>query len=181
MSRSQSSLTHKLTVSALCLALCLLLPFLTGQIQQIGNALCPMHIPVFLCGFLCGAPWGAAVGLIAPPLRFLLFHMPPIFPIGVAMSFELAVYGLVAGLLYARLPKRVLSLYVSLLGAMLAGRAVWGIVRFALAAAVGEPFTFAMFLSGAFLTAIPGIVCHLLLIPPVVIALRGHAQPRGSA
>ena len=32
----------------------LALPFLTGQIPQIGAMLSPMHIPVLLCGFLCG-------------------------------------------------------------------------------------------------------------------------------
>ena len=59
------SLARQLTVSALCLTLCLVLPFLTGQIKQIGNALCPMHLPVFLCAYLCGAPWAAAVGFVA--------------------------------------------------------------------------------------------------------------------
>ena len=76
--------------AALCLALCMALPFLTGQIPQIGSALSPMHIPVLLCGFICGWPYGLIVGLIAPILRFLLFGMPPIFPTGIAMSFELA-------------------------------------------------------------------------------------------
>ena len=52
----------KLTYSAICLALCLVLPFLTGQIPQIGSALCPMHLPVLLAGFLCGPWWAAAVG-----------------------------------------------------------------------------------------------------------------------
>ena len=67
---------RSLIYAALCLALCLYLPFLTGQIPQIGKALSPMHIPVLLCGFLCGWPYALAVGFIAPFLRFLLFHMP---------------------------------------------------------------------------------------------------------
>lgn len=33
----------KLTYSALYLAIALVLPFLTGQIPQIGSMLCPMH------------------------------------------------------------------------------------------------------------------------------------------
>ena len=90
---------QRLTVSALCLALCLVLPFLTGQIPQIGGMLSPMHIPVYLCGFLCGPWWAGAVGLIAPLLRNLLFHMPPILT-AVAMTFELAAYGIAAGLFW---------------------------------------------------------------------------------
>ena len=37
-----------LVMSAICLALCLVLPFLTGQIPEISSKLCPMHIPVLL-------------------------------------------------------------------------------------------------------------------------------------
>ena len=83
----------KLVVAALCLALCLVLPFITGQIREIGNMLCPMHLPVLLCGFLCGWPYGLAIGFIAPLLRSVLFGMPPLFPTALAMAFELAGYG----------------------------------------------------------------------------------------
>ena len=94
----------RLVYSALLLALALVLPFLTGQIPQIGSALSPMHIPVLLCGFVCGAPWGMAVGLIAPIMRSLLFQMPPMWPTAFAMAFELAAYGFATGLLYKLLP-----------------------------------------------------------------------------
>ena len=90
---------QKLVLAALCLALCMVLPFLTGQIPEIGSALSPMHIPVLLAGFLCGPWWALAVGAVAPVLRFALFGMPPIFPTGLAMCFELATYGLISGLL----------------------------------------------------------------------------------
>ena len=119
-----------LVLSALFLALALVLPFLTGQIPEIGSMLCPMHIPVLLCGFFCGWPWGLAVGFIAPLLRSLLFGMPPMFPVAVSMAFELATYGSISGLLYRKLPQNKLSVYISLLTAMIAGRLVWGLVRF---------------------------------------------------
>ena len=148
-------LTKNIVLSGLFLALCLLLPFLTGQIPTIGSALSPMHIPVLLCGFVCGWPYGLIVGLIAPPLRFALFGMPPLFPTGVAMMFELATYGLVSGLLYKVFPKKI-----------------WGIVTYILTGLSGGEFTFAMFLSGAFVTALPGIICHLILVPLVVCSLQ---------
>ena len=163
---------RRMVSAAVCLALCMVLPFLTGQIPQVGSALCPMHIPVLLAGFLCGPWWAMAVGAVAPLLRFALFGMPPIFPTGAAMCFELAAYGLVSGLLYARLPKKTANIYVSVLAAMLAGRVVWGIVRVALSGVAGEPFTWAAFMAGAFVNAVPGIIVHILLIPVIVMALR---------
>ena len=111
------------------------------------------------------------VGLIAPFLRFALFGMPPLFPMGVAMAFELATYGLVSGLLYRALPKRKTSIYVSLIAAMLVGRVVWGVVRLALAGLSNTTFGWAAFMAGAFTQAVPGIICHLILIPIIVIAL----------
>lgn len=97
---------RKLTYAALFLALALVLPFLTGQIPQIGSALSPMHIPVLLCGFLVGWPWGLAVGFIAPLLRSVIFGMPVMVPGAVAMAFELAVYGLVSVFFTVCCPKR---------------------------------------------------------------------------
>ena len=160
----------KLTVSALMLALCMVLPFLTGQIPQIGSMLLPMHLPVLLCGFLCGWPYGLAVGFIAPLLRFAMFGMPPIFPTGMAMAFELAAYGAFTGVFYQLRPKKTGMLFVSLILAMAAGRVVWGIAECFLLGLGG--FTWAAFVSGAFLNAIPGIILQIVLIPAILIALR---------
>ena len=163
--------TKRLVLSGMFLALCMVLPFLTGQIPKIGSALSPMHIPVLICGFACGGVDGAAVGFIAPFLRNLMFGMPPILT-AVAMAVEMAVYGLVAGLLYKKLQKTVLNLYLSLAAAMLLGRIAWGITRFVIAGLAGTEFSFAMFLSGAFVQAVPGIICHIVLVPLVVLALK---------
>ncbi len=161
-----------LTVSAICLALCMVLPFLTGQIPQIGSMLSPMHIPVLLCGFVCGPAWAAVVGAFAPILRFALFGMPPLFPTGAAMCFELLTYGVVSGALYRMLPGKKSSIYASLIAAMLAGRVVWGAVSAVLMGASGGEFTFAAFMAGAFINAVPGIVLHIVLIPVIVLALE---------
>ena len=159
-------------LAAMFLALALVLPFLTGQIPQIGNALCPMHIPVLLCGFFCGPWYALAVGFISPLLRFLLFSMPPIMPKGISMSFELAAYGLFAGLLYKLLPKKNPYIYVSLIGAMLLGRVVWGIVRTVLYGLGKSEFGMALLVSEAFTNAIPGIILQIVLIPILVMALN---------
>lgn len=162
---------QRLTYSALYLAIALVLPFLTGQIPQIGSMLCPMHIPALLCGFVCGWGWGLAVGFIAPLLRSVLFGMPDMFPTAVSMAFELAVYGAAAGALYRALPRKTVSVYLSLIIAMIAGRLVWGVMRYLLAGLAHSAFTPALFLAGAVTTAIPGIILHIILIPALVIAM----------
>ena len=172
MNVTQKSSLKKVITAGVCLALCLLLPFLTGQIPQIGSALSPMHIPVLICGLACGWPYGLIVGLIAPLLRSLLFGMPPLFPTATAMAFELAAYGAISGLLYKILPKKIPFLYTSLIGAMLLGRIVWGLAMLVLLGITGQTFTFAAFIAGAFTNAIPGIICHILIIPPIVLGLK---------
>lgn len=168
----------KLVLSGLFLALALVLPFFTGQIPQIGGMLCPMHLPVILCGFVCGGGWGAAVGFVAPLLRYLLFQMPPIYPAGLSMAFEMAVYGFVCGWLYLRLSGHKWRIYPALISAMVLGRVVWGIVRLILAGLSAQSFTMAAFISGALLTAIPGILLQLVLVPLLVTALeRAKVMP----
>lgn len=164
--------TKKIAIAAVSLALCLLLPFLTGQIPQIGQALAPMHIPVLLCSFMIGGPWAAAVGFIAPLLRSLLFASPPMMPMAVSMAFEMAAYGLIAGIVYRALPRKFWSIIVSLITAMILGRVVWGIARYVIGLLVGPLFSFEMFIAGAFVTALPGIILHLVLIPPIVLAMQ---------
>lgn len=164
--------TLKLVYAALCLALAMVLPFLTGQIPQIGKMLNPMHIPVLLCGFLCGWPYGLAVGFIAPLMRSMIFTMPAMYPDAVGMAFELAAYGLLAGLLYQKLPKKIPYIYVSQLGAMIGGRIVWGIARFIMAGLAASTFPMEAFIAGAFTNALPGIVLHIALVPLIVMALR---------
>ena len=163
---------RKITYAALYMAIALVLPFLTGQIPEIGAMLCPMHIPALLCGFVCGWPWGVAVGFLSPLLRGVLFGMPRIFPTGIAMAFEMAGYGAVAGLLYRRLPKKMGYLYAALIAAMVAGRVAWGGVQFLIAGLQHTQFSFAMFVAGAVTAAIPGIVVQLVLIPVLVTAMQ---------
>lgn len=165
---------YRMILAAMFLAIALVLPFLTGQIPQIGAALCPMHIPVLLCGFFCGPIYGLIVGLAAPLLRFVLFGMPPIIPSGIGMSFELAAYGLSAGLLYKYLPKKKINIYIALICAMLIGRVVWGVVRVILFGLTKAEFGWAAFISGAVINAVPGIIVQIIVIPILVMILKKY-------
>lgn len=170
--------TKKLCLAGICLALCLVLPFFTGQIPEIGNMLSPMHIPVLLCGFICGPVYGALVGFIAPFIRYFLFQMPPLIPSvpggpsGLSMAFEMAAYGFVAGICIKLFSFSLKGVYASLIAAMLIGRVVWGIASYLVFLSLGMRFTMQLFIAGAFINAIPAIILHLLIIPPVVMAVR---------
>lgn len=161
----------KMVLAAFFLALSYVMPFLTGQIPEIGSMLCPMHIPVLLCGFLCGWHWGLAVGFTAPLLRSLTLGMPPLFPVAICMAVELAVYGLVSGLMHKYLPRKKTYIYVSLLTAMIVGRLVWGAAMFIVLGIKGGTFTFSAFLAGAVTNAVPGIIVQLVVIPVTVMIL----------
>lgn len=169
--KKQNQLTN-LALAAMFLALAYVMPFLTGQIQQIGNMLCPMHIPVILCGFVCGGPWGLAVGFVAPLLRSLTLGMPPMYPTAFAMAFELAAYGLMSGILYRIFPKKKSYIYCSLIISMIIGRLVWGAVQFACIGLDASKFGLAAFWAGAVTNAIPGIILQIILIPIVVMLLE---------
>lgn len=168
----QKLTTRNMIMAAFFLALGIVLPFFTGQIPAVGSMLLPMHIPVLICGYVCGWPWGLLVGFVLPLLRSATIGMPPMMPTAAAMAFELAAYGAVTGLLYQRMEKTIASLYISLIGAMIAGRILWGVVSMVLYGMMGNAFSFQIFLSGALLKAVPGILVQLVLIPPVIAALQ---------
>ena len=161
----------KMILAALFLALAYVMPFLTGQIQEIGAMLCPMHLPVLLCGFICGPVWGVVVGFIAPIFRSLTLGMPPIFPKALCMAFELAAYGAVAGLMHKLLPKKKPYIYCSLITAMIVGRLIWGAAMFICVGISGGSFTFSAFIAGAVTNAIPGIIVQIVLVPLIVMLL----------
>jgi riboflavin transporter FmnP len=168
--------TKRLVISALMLALALVLPFFTGQIPQIGAMLCPMHFPALLCGYICGWQWGVVMGFAAPLLRSALFGAPVLFPRAICMAVELAVYGLVAGLVYSLLPKKKASVYISLITAMIAGRAAWGLAMFSALGFNAAEFGIKAVIATTVTASIPGIILQLVLIPIIVLALQKRAE-----
>ncbi len=165
----------KMVIAAMMLALCLILPFLTGQIREIGKMLTPMHFPVLLCGYICGPVWGFAVGLVAAPLRSMIFGMPQV-PECFFMAAELAVYGLMSGMLYRIFPKKLPFYTISLLLSMVSGRILYGILHFLVAGIEGERYLFQTFLAASLLGSIPGIVLQLILIPLILMGLTRAGQ-----
>lgn len=165
-----SSKTGFITHIALYLALAVLLPIGFHAFGLLGRVFLPMHIPVLLAGFLAGPFSGIIVGVLAPPISFLLTGMPPSYAV-LLMMLELSVYGLAAGLAYKKLN---LNIYLALLMALVFGRLTFGLGLLILGRFISLPYTAAAFFSasGAIVTGLPGIIVQIVLIPVVVTALK---------
>ena len=138
-----------LALSAMFIAIGLVLPFLTGQIPHIGKMMLPMHIPVFLCGLICGWKYGAIVGFTTPLLRSVAFGVPILYPTAIVMAVELMAYGLVIGFLYGRSRwKCIIALYRCLIIAMISGRMVKAVTEIVLLGVGGDGFTYRHLLQG---------------------------------
>ena len=164
------SYIKRLTISALCIALCVVLPMAFHVIPNAGSVMLPMHIPVLLCGLVCGWQYGLLCGILGPMVSSLVTGMPPaaILP---GMMVECGMYGCVGGLLMERIRTGSLyaDLYLSLPIAMLAGRVISGIVK-ALILTPGMSFT--AWATASFVTALPGISIQLILLPTLIVALN---------
>lgn len=171
---------RNIMVSGMMLALAIVLPIFTGSIPVLGQAFLPMHLPIIICGFICGPKYGGLVGFVAPLLRTLLFALPPLYPVAVAMSFELLTYGLISGFMYQSLKHyNLLGIYATLFTTMLAGRLIFGLVNTILLGLQSTPYSFKVFVSAAFLSGIPGIILQLILIPMIVFATNQVSKRRG--
>ncbi len=164
---------YNMVLAAMLFALGLVLPFLTAQLQSLGNMLLPMHLPILLCGFICGWKYGLFCGATLPIIRSLMFGMPPLYPNAVTYAFEFAAYGFFAGfvfLLFKR--KNLIAVYTSLISAMLIGRAVKGIANAVCYGIISEPYSFMIFISESFVKAVPGIIIQIVLIPIILVAVK---------
>lgn len=164
------SYVKKLVLTAICAALCVVVPMVFHAVPNGGVIFLPMHIPVLLCGMMCGWQYGLLCGLAGPLLSSLITGMPPaaVLP---AMMLECGVYGLSTGLMmrYVRTGKNLADLYISLTVSMVLGRVVSGIAK-ALIFAPGT--TLAGWATVSFVTGLPGIVIQLVLIPLLLTALE---------
>ena len=162
------TVTKKITYSGLFLALAVLLPLIFHLTGFAGQVFLPMHIPVLLCGLICGKKYGLLIGAVAPLINTLITGMPVLYPIGIAMVFELAAYGFFAGLLYEK-SKRVMP---ALLGAMIIGRIVRIIATYLITVPFGAVFVFKGILTAIFITSLWGILIQIILIPLVMAAYK---------
>ena len=160
----------KTIITAMLIAVCVVLPMAFHMIPMAGIILLPMHIPVLLAGLVCGPLFGLAAGMIAPVVSHFLTGMPP-QGILQGMIIELGVYGFISGFVlnYVRTKRASFDLYIALISAMLAGRIIGGVFS---GMFFVEGSTISMWVELYFVTALPGIVIQLAFIPSVVMALE---------
>ncbi|MDX1359415.1 MAG: ECF transporter S component [Clostridia bacterium] len=165
---------RKLTYAGLFLALAVLLPMLFHLAGFAGQVFLPMHIPVLLCGFICGKRYGLLVGAVAPLINTMITGMPVLYPIGIAMVFELAAYGFFSGFFYEKIKKVI----PALLGAMIVGRIIRIAATYLITIPFGAAFIFKGILTALFVTSIWGILIQLILIP-IIMAIYKRLSSQG--
>ena len=173
MAMNRKSGLYSLLVTAILLAVGIVLPFLTGNVQVLGQAISPLHIPVLICGLTGGWCWGMGLGIV-----------PPLVPVAIPMAFEMAAYGALCGLLYPMLSKKMSktcwAMLIAMVIAMLAGRLVGGAAKAVVMGIQGNTYTFPAFVTAYFVNTAVGAVIHLIVVPLVVTALeKARLSPLG--
>ncbi len=168
---SKMSHVKKSIITAVCIALCTVLPLAFHAIPNAGIIISPMHIPVLLCGLIAGAPWGFLCGILGPVISSLITGMPVVAYLP-RMMIELATYGLISGLCMQLIhTKRLyLDLYISLIISLLAGRIVAGVAK----AVIFTPGNYSLkaWVTSYFITLLPGLIIQLVFIPTICFALE---------
>ena len=169
---TQMTSVKRITLCAVCIALCYVLPIALHSVG-LGNILSPMHIPVLLCGLVCGGGYGLICGLIGPVVSHLLSGMPP-FMMLMRMMPELAVYGLVAGLAMRciRTGRASADVYISLVIAMVVGRIAGGIATAIVYTVTSGVYSIALWATSYFVESVPAVAVHLILVPVLVFTLQ---------
>lgn len=165
------STIKKTVIAAVCVSLCTVFPMAFHAIPKAGLIYTPMHIPVLLCGLITGPVTGFICGLAGPLISSLLTGMPASAMLPSMMA-ELAVYGLVTGLMcsFVKFTKPSVTVYVALVTALLAGRVVGGLLK-ALIFSAGS-YSLSVWFTSYFVTCLPGIIIQLIFVPAVMIALE---------
>jgi len=162
-----------LALSAMFFAMGIVIPFVFGQIPQVGSMLLPMHIPVFLCAFVCGWKYAVPMAVLLPIFRSVIFGRPNMYPEAVSIAFEMAAYAFIADFLYNHFKRQCMkSIYNCLFISMITGRIVRCIVQLFLLRLNEMPFTITQVLTGVIITGIPGIILQLILIPTTMFILN---------
>lgn len=167
---SKMSVVKKSIITAICIALCVVLPQALHAIPNAGSIYLPMHIPIILCGLICGWQYGLLCGIAGVGLSHLITGMPPVAALP-SMMIECAVYGLMCGIMMkiVKTKKVYADLYISLIVSMLIGRIIAGMAK-AFIFSSGD-MTIAAWATSYFVKGLPGIIIQLVIIPNIIFAL----------
>lgn len=161
--------TQELVLSGLLLASGIILPMIFHTFSMTGPAFLPMHIPVLIGGMLLPPVLALLLGVITPIMSSVLTGMPVAFPMAIIMAFELGTYGLAASIVTRKLK---LNTIPALIIAMIDGRIVAGLTVAALVRLFGIDMNPILYVKGAIVTGMPGLIIQLIFVPVVVYAIR---------
>ncbi|MDY4561763.1 MAG: ECF transporter S component [Peptostreptococcus porci] len=168
-----------ISLTGLFIAIGVILPLLCHAVG-LGSTILPMHFAPLLCGIFAGPKEGLICGIITPIVSSILIAMPPLYPVAISMSVELAVYGFIIGvsLRYFLLRQGIyLSSMISLILAMVSGRICAGFFYVIFFHIHNEVYTWSIFLATMFLKALPGILLQIIIIP-LFVTLLVKQNPR---
>lgn len=165
--------TKELVLSGLLLASGLILPMMFHMVSLTGPIALPMHIPVLIGGFLLSPYLALTLGALTPVISGLLTGMPVMFPMAVIMAVELGIYGLTASIATRKFK---LSVVPSLIISMITGRIAAGFTVAALVQLFGIKMNPIMFVKGAVITGLPGIIIQLIFIPALIYAIKSYMK-----
>lgn len=163
--------TKELVLSGLLLATGIILPSIFHIFGMTGPIALPMHIPVLIGGLLLSPSLALCLGVVTPLISGILTGMPVLFPMAIIMAFELGAYGLVAALLTRKIK---LSVIPSLIISMISGRVVAGFVVAALVQMFGVKMNPIMYVKGAIITGLPGIIIQIIFVPALIYAIKAY-------
>lgn len=158
--------TQQITLIALFIALCLLVP-IVFHLVGLGKMFLPMFLPILLAGFMIKFPAATLVGLLGPWISALVIGMPPLFPTALSMSVEGSVTSGLASYLHFN---RRLPLWICIVFPIIAQRAARIIMLLLILPLFGLP---AEALSIAdFVYSFPGVILQLVVVPIIFEAIR---------
>ena len=167
----KKDLIKKICMSAMCLALAVILPIAFHAIPNSAVIFSPLHIPVLLCGLICGYKFGLLVGLCAPILSMLISGMPTAANLP-SMIVECLIYGSLP-YLYLKIVKfkhLYINIYVGLIISILIGRCFGGLVSVLMY--INGTYSIGIWATSYFVKGRPGIIIQIVLIPNVVFLLE---------
>lgn len=171
MKRTAENSAKKYIITGLCVALCVVLPIAFHLFPNAGKVFCPMHIPILMCGLVCGWSFGGICGIFGTLLSSLLTGMPTasVLP---SMAVECAAYGVLSGLFMQVIKTKRLgvNLYSSLIFTLIVGRMLSGIITALFFSPNG--YSFGVWVTSCFITALPGIIIQLSIIPTIFFTLN---------
>jgi len=168
----KNELIKRIVVSAVCLALTIVLPLAFHAIPNSAVIFSPIHIPVLICGLVCGYQFGLIVGLFGPILCLLITGMPTLINLP-GMIVECMIYGCLPYLflMLVKFKKLYLSIYIGLIISILIGRCFGGLISALVYLGTGEGYSISIWATSYFVKGWPGIIIQIILVPNLVFLL----------